>query len=164
MDKNERIELKKAELMESYKGLQPEQLKVATDLISQAAFMAVELEDLSELISKEGMTEEYTNGRNQSGRKINSNAKMYSTLIGKYNAIVSKLLKIVPAPARKPKGKIAIEIMAEREQAERRERYNRQLRREKEIGEAFAKAYEGKPQTTEAYRTFRAEWERQHAE
>ena len=75
MDKNKRIELKRVELMESFENLQPEQLKVATDLISQAAFMAVELEDLAELISKEGMTEIYTNGATQSGRKISSNAK-----------------------------------------------------------------------------------------
>ena len=96
MDKNKRIELKRVELMESFENLQPEQLKVATDLISQAAFMAVELEDLAELISKEGMTEIYTNGATQSGRKISSNAKMYSALIGKYNSIVTRLLKIVP--------------------------------------------------------------------
>lgn len=164
MTKDERIELKRAELMQSFETLQPEQLKVAKDLISQAAFMAVELEDLAEIISSEGMTEEYTNGANQSGRKISSNAKMYSALIGKYNAIVSKLLKIVPAPEKKPKVKTVDEIAAEREAAERRERYDRQQRRNKEIGEAFAKAYKGKPQTPEAYRAFKAEWERQHAE
>ena len=96
MDNNERIELKRAELMESFEGMPPEKLKVASDLIGQAAFLAVSLEDLAEVISKEGMTEQYTNGKNQSGRKISSNAKMYSALIGKYNTIVNKLLKIVP--------------------------------------------------------------------
>lgn len=164
MDKNERIELKKAELMESYKGLQPEQLKVATDLISQAAFMAVELEDLAELISNEGMTEEYTNGRNQSGRKVSSNAKMYSALIGKYNAIVSRLLKIVPAPEKKPREKTADKIVAEREASERRERYERQQQRQRAMDADFMATYKGKTATAEAYREFKAEWERQHAE
>ncbi len=96
MDKNERIELKRAELMQSFETLPAEQLKVAQDLIAQAGFMAVELEDLAEIISKEGMTEVYTNGANQSGRKISSNAKMYGVLIGKYNSIIAKLLAIVP--------------------------------------------------------------------
>lgn len=96
MDKNERIELKRAELMKSFETLPAEQLKVAQDLIAQAGFMAVELEDLAEIISKEGMTEQYTNGANQSGRKISSNAKMYGVLIGKYNSVVAKLLAIVP--------------------------------------------------------------------
>ena len=96
MDNNERIELKRAELMKSFETMPPEQLKVATDLIEQAAFLAVSLEDLAEIISQEGMTETYTNGANQSGRKISSNAKMYSALIGKYSTIITKLLKIVP--------------------------------------------------------------------
>lgn len=96
MDKNERIELKRTELMESFERLPAEKLKVAEDLIGQAAFMSVELEDLAEVISKEGMVETYTNGANQSGRKVSSNAKMYSTLIGKYNSIVAQLMKHVP--------------------------------------------------------------------
>lgn len=96
MDKNERIELKRTELMQSFETLPAEKLKVAEDLIGQAAFMAVELEDLAEIISEEGMVEEYQNGKSQRGRKISSNAKMYSALIGKYNAIITRLLKIVP--------------------------------------------------------------------
>lgn len=164
MDKNERIELKRAELMQSFETLQPEQLKVAKDLISQAAFMAVELEDLAEIISSEGMTEEYTNGANQSGRKVSSNAKMYGVLIGKYNSIVSKLLGIVPPPEPKPKEKTTIEIAAEREAAERRGRYDRQQQRTRAMDEAFMAAYRGKTATAEEYREFKAEWERQHAE
>ena len=96
MGNDERIEAKRAELMEYFKYLPEEKLHVASDLISQAAFLAVALEDLAEVISEEGMTEEYVNGRDQSGRKISSNAKMYSSLIGKYNTIVTRLLKIVP--------------------------------------------------------------------
>ena len=96
MDKHERIEKKKAELFQTFEEMPEEQLKVARDLIGQAAYLSIELEDLAEIISKEGMTEEYSNGENQSGRKISSNAKMYNSLIGKYNTIVNSLLKIVP--------------------------------------------------------------------
>ena len=163
MDKNERIELKRAELMGSFERLPADKLKVAEDLIGQAAFMAVELEDLAEIISKEGMTEIYTNGANQSGRKVSSNAKMYSTLIGKYNSIVAQLMKHVPAPEKKPKEKSAIEIAAEREKTERQERYDRQQQRTRAIDEAFMEAYKGKTATAESYRECKAEWERQHA-
>lgn len=162
MNKDERIELKRVELMSSFETLQPEQLKVAMDLISQAAFMAVELEDLAETISHEGMTEIYTNGANQSGRKISSNAKMYSTLIGKYNAIVSRLLKVVPPPAAKPKEKTAADIASEREAAERQDQYRIQLERDRAITDAFCKAYKGKPQTVAAYREFKYKWEQEH--
>lgn len=96
MDKIERVKLKRTELMKSFETLPEEQLKVAADLIGQAAFMAVELEDLAEIISKEGMVETYQNGANQTGRKLSSNSKAYSSLVGKYNTIVSRLLKLVP--------------------------------------------------------------------
>lgn len=163
MDKNERIELKRAELMKSFERLPAEQLKVATDLISQAAFIAVELEDLAEIISKEGLVEEYQNGQNQRGRKISSNAQMYATLLEKFKSISFGLLKIVPAPAEKPKEKSAIEKAAEeaeRAEAERRDLvYKRQQQRDADF---FAALKDGTA-TTNTYKEFCAEWERQHA-
>lgn len=100
MDKVERINAKKTELMETFRDLSDDQLKVAADLISQAAFMAVTLEDLADSITENGTVEEYTNGANQSGRKISSDAKLYSSLIAKYTQIVSKLLPMVPGRTR----------------------------------------------------------------
>lgn len=164
MTKDERIESKRAELMKSFERLPAEKLKVAKDLISQAAFMSVELEELAELISKEGMVETYSNGAHQSGRKVSSNAKMYGVMISKYNSIVAQLMKHVPAPEPKPKEKTSIEIAAEREAAERRERYDRQQQRTRAMDEAFMAAYKGKTATAAEYREFKQEWERQHAE
>ena len=120
IDKEKRIEQKKAELMETFEELPEEKLKVARDLIAQAAFLAVSLEDLSSIIGKEGMTEEYRNGKNQSGRKISSNAKMYSSLIGKYNTIVGSLLKIVPPPPKPPESMSEWEIRRIEEEEHRR--------------------------------------------
>lgn len=170
MDKNERIELKRAELMRSFERLPADKLKVSEDLIGQAAFMSVELEDLAEIISKEGMTEIYTNGANQSGRKVSSNAKMYSTLIGKYNSIIAQLMKHVPAPEKKSKEKTADEIAAEREAAERQERYERNQQRQRARDEAFDEALrKGKvkhavgSEMRDVYRAFCEEWDRQHS-
>lgn len=121
MEKNERVEAKRTELMKSFETLPPEQLKVAQDLISQAAFMAVELEDLAEVIAAEGMTEIYTNGKNQSGRKISSNAKMYSALIGKYNSIVSRLIKLVPVKDERVQMPSPFEIAQAKKDADEKE-------------------------------------------
>ena len=96
MKEDERITTKKTELLQIFETLPECKLKVAADLINQAAFVAVTLEDLAEAIQAEGVTEEYTNGSNQAGRKISSNAKMYATLIGKYTSITTKLLALVP--------------------------------------------------------------------
>ena len=163
MDKNERIEFKRAELIKSFESLPAEQLKVATDLISQAAFIAVELEDLAEIISKEGMTEEYQNGANQRGRKISSNAQIYTTLIEKYKSISFGLLKIVPVPAEKPKEKSTVKIAAE--EAARAEAESRNLiyERQRQRDHDFMKAIHDGTATNDSYKEFCADWERQHA-
>lgn len=119
MDNTERIEAKKVELLNTFATLPEEKLKVAADLIAQAAFLAVTLEDLAEIIGKEGMTEDYQNGANQSGRKISSNAKMYASLIGKYNTIVTKLLTIVPAAEKPQKALSEFEVRKLHEEQQR---------------------------------------------
>ena len=96
MEKAERIEAKRAELTALLSGMSENKKKIAADLIKQAAFLGVTLEDLNENINKNGTVEEYTNGANQSGRKVSSDAKLYSNLIAKYSSIITKLLKIVP--------------------------------------------------------------------
>lgn len=164
MNKDERTKTKVAELMQIYDALPEEKLKVAADLIEQAAFMAITLEDLAEIISKEGVTEQYTNGANQSGRKISSNAKMYSALIGKYASITTKLLQLVPSPAPKQKGKNEHLLYAEREAAERQKQIRKEQERDMAITDAFCKAYKGKPQTVDVYRDFKEKWIKEHAE
>ena len=123
----ERIEAKKAELLKTFEALPEEKLKVARDLIGQAAFLAVTLEDLAEVIGQEGMVEKYVNGQHQHGRKISSNAKVYSSLINKYNTIITGLLKLVPENKQRAKDVEA-------------ERYAREEAHRKEVREASERA------------------------
>lgn len=96
MNKQDRITEKRDELLAVFEDLSDNQKKVASDLINQASFLSVTLEDLNDSINENGTVEEYTNGVNQSGRKVSSDAKLYSTLIAKYTAIITKLLKLIP--------------------------------------------------------------------
>lgn len=155
MNKEERKEAKVSELMQIYEELPEEKLKVASDLISQAAFMAIELEDLAEIISKEGMTEEYTNGANQSGRKISSNAKMYSSLIGKYASITTKLLQLVPIKNKKVKPE-PFKALAK----EQTDYSSEEWKREQEYQSAVSGALIRDPSID--LTEFRKEWERQN--
>ena len=164
MTKEERITQERERLTEIFKDLDANQLQTAAGLISSAAFLRVTLEDLEAEINNEGCTEAYVNGRDQSGVKASAACQVYASFNTKYQSTIQKLLKITPPAPRKPKEKSAIELAVERSEAERRERYERNQRRDKEIGEAFAKAYKGKPQSVEAYREFKEEWERQHAD
>ena len=121
MDNNERIKAKRKELLEIFQDLNENELKIAAGLIDQAAFLSVTLEDLAEDISENGTIEEYTNGANQSGRKISSNAKLYSSLIAKYTAITTKLLKIAPKVKEKSAAEIYLEERARKEEARKEE-------------------------------------------
>lgn len=156
MSKEERIKAKQAELMAILAGANESKIKIAEDLIKQAAFMSVTLEDLAEIISSEGVVETYTNGQNQHGRKVSSNAKMYATLIGKYDAIVSKLLNLLPksnVPARPEP--ILTEIKKSKVSDEK---MNRQIARDAD----FFKALQSGEIQQSDYRNFCEEWERQH--
>ena len=156
MTKEERIENKRAELMEIYADLSENKLKVAAGLIDQAAFLGVTLEDLAESITRNGTIEEYTNGKNQSGRKISSDAKLYNSLIAKYTAITTKLLQIVPAkkkekqPRYVPKEPAPVDLAAERKRE-----------REREKNEAFLEAVKKGECKQAEYREFCIAWEKE---
>lgn len=156
MSIEERTTAKQAEILATLAGADEHKIKMASDLIKQAAFMAVTLEDLADVISAEGVTEEYTNGANQSGRKISSNAKMYSSLIGKYDAVISKLLKLVPEEKTTARPMpLVSEINTPKKDTEIIER-----QRAKEAA-FFDALKEGSVQQSDYYE-FCNEWERQH--
>ena len=155
MSKEERISAKQAELMETLSDADAGKMKIVSDLVRQAAFMSVTLEDLAEVISEEGVTEEYFNGQTQSGRKISSNAKMYASLISKYDTIISNLLKLVPAS----KEKKQTQPMSPRASSSSSELIERQKAKEAAFFEALR---EGTVLQSD-YHDFCKEWERQHA-
>ena len=117
-DINARVEAKRDELLEVFADLPENQLKVAGDLIGQAAFMAVTLEDLAQIIATAGPTEEYRHGGGQTGTKVSSAAKLYGAVVGKYTTIINRLLKLTPKQTRN--------IEAEREAQRSREREQRE--------------------------------------
>lgn len=157
MSIEERIKAKQAEIMATLDGAEEGKIKIASDLIGQAAFIAVTLEDLAEVIAAEGVTEEYTNGQNQHGRKVSSNAKMYASLISKYDTIVTKLLKLVPKQnSTALPALITPDIRVSKSAMEKNER-----QRAKEAD--FFKALKDGDVQQSDYHEFCDEWERQHA-
>ena len=70
-------------------------------LIQNCSFMRVTLEDLQEIIRKEGPVETYCNGQNQYGRKQSAALQSYNTMIKNYAAIVKNLIGLLP-PAERP--------------------------------------------------------------
>ena len=102
MTKEERITAERDRLNALFADLDENQQQTAAGLISSAAFLRVTLEDLEAEINAAGCTEEYINGRDQSGVKVSAACQAYAQLNTKYQSTMQKLLKIVP-PAPKPK-------------------------------------------------------------
>ena len=58
--------------------------------------MAITLDDLEREISKEGVTEPYQNGANQSGIKKSAKAEVYNTTMKSYTAVIKQLNDMLP--------------------------------------------------------------------
>ena len=94
--KEKKIRKETKRLKEIFKDLEPNKLKAVDTLITRAAFMTVNLQELEE----NGWTEVYTNGRNQEGVKKSAACEAYNSLTKNLTTIMKQLLDLVP-PAQK---------------------------------------------------------------
>jgi len=76
-------------------------LQTVESLIRNAAFMAVSLEELQEIINEEGYTVEYQNGANQSGTKQSDAVKTHIAMTKNHAAIIKQLCELVPPEKKK---------------------------------------------------------------
>ena len=65
-------------------------------LIGNAAFMAVTLQELQEVINEQGVVEKYQNGANQHGMKKSSTVEVYNAMIKNYSGIMKQLTDLLP--------------------------------------------------------------------
>lgn len=159
MTKTERIRAERDRLLILFQDLDENQLATAAGLIDAAAFLRVSLEDLADEINRAGFIDYYENGQNQSGEKISAAVQAYAQLNGKYQSIMSKLLKIVPPAPKKPKQQSAEEIAILAEEERRDRVYKRQRQRDA----AFLAACNDGTATGDTYNEFCAAWENDHA-
>lgn len=87
-------ELKK--LKKIFKNIPKDKKNLVEKLIESAAFMSVELKDLEEYISLNGVSETYQNGRDQYGTKLSTEASAYNTMIKNYTSIIKQLIELLP--------------------------------------------------------------------
>lgn len=71
--------------------------KITEGLITDAAFMAEQLEELREHIKEHGWAEEYQNGENQRGRKTTVEADNYLKMQKLYASTIKQLTDQLPA-------------------------------------------------------------------
>lgn len=93
---DERRSNEEAKLWMALDELSENRKKIVEKTVLDAAFKAVQLEDLHAVIQKEGVIEEYQNGKEQTGRKVSSNVQVYNSLDKSYQSQVKMLLDHLP--------------------------------------------------------------------
>lgn len=94
--KEDYIRAEKKRLAKIFDRLPQNAASAAEKLIDNAAFMAVSLQELQEIINEKGYVEEYQNGANQSGIKKSSECDIYNTMIKNFNATMKQLFDLLP--------------------------------------------------------------------
>jgi hypothetical protein len=93
---NERRSIEEKKLWKALDELSENKKKVVEKTVIDAAWKAVQLEDLHSVIQEEGVIEEYQNGANQTGRKVSSNIQVYNSLDKSYQSQIKILLDALP--------------------------------------------------------------------
>ncbi len=101
LTKDQKIKREINRLKRVFRDLDKNKLQTVESLIRNAAFMAVSLEELQEIINEEGYTVEYQNGANQSGTKQSDAVKTHIAMTKNHAAIIKQLCELVPPEKKK---------------------------------------------------------------
>jgi ribosomal protein RSM22 (predicted rRNA methylase) len=93
-DKRTKKELRK--LNRIFKDIPKDKKSLVEKLVSNAAFMAILLDDLQEDIEQNGYKDEYKNGENQYGYKRAVAADLYQVTIKNYTNVIKQLNDLLP--------------------------------------------------------------------
>jgi hypothetical protein len=71
-----------------------EQDDLASELISTAAFLKVEIEETEAIIRRDGVVEVYKNGDNQWGQKKSSAVEVHDKFIKNYQSVIKQIAEL----------------------------------------------------------------------
>jgi hypothetical protein len=97
-EKLKRIKQEIGRLNKLFKDMDLKTRKAVHSLIENAAFMAISLEDLQAEINREGYTEKYQNGENQSGIKKSSKVEVYNAMVKNHMGVMKQLTDLLSKP------------------------------------------------------------------
>lgn len=130
--KEERISKELERISQPFLEVDANQKIIVAPLLQNSAFMKVTLEDLQEIINREGVTETYQNGANQRGVKQSATLQSYNSLIKNYASVTKTLSQLLPPAVQEDalqsffeditRERTEEELEAERKQEEERQR------------------------------------------
>ena len=100
IDRKKRIKNEFDRIFIFYQDSDENERAILLPLIQNAAFMRITLEDLQELIQRDGAVEFYQNGANQSGMKQSAALQSYNAMIKNYSSVVKSLCSYLPIERR----------------------------------------------------------------
>lgn len=123
--KSTRIKEELTRLQAKFEFVDGNQREIVAQLLQNAAFMAVTLQDLQEIINTQGATDEYRNGATQYGTKASATLQAYNSTVKNYTNVIAKLAQLVPPEQKEYKEPEKTPEEIEAEEAEREERDRR---------------------------------------
>ena len=96
LTKEEKIKKEIRKLNTIFKNISKDNIKITENLIVNAAFMAVSLEELMSIINEKGYVEMYKNGKEQHGIKKSSEIEIYNTMVKNYTSTITSLINLLP--------------------------------------------------------------------
>lgn len=96
MSKDKRIKAEISKLNRIFKNISADKKKLCQNLIKNAAFMAVTLEDLQEIISDEGPVNTFTNGNGFKTLQEHPAQRSYTAMVAKYSSVIKQLQDLLP--------------------------------------------------------------------
>jgi hypothetical protein len=96
MTKDERISIEIAKLKKLFENIDENKKDLVLDVISNASFIIITLQDLQKDINEQGVVIEYQNGANQWGQKQSPQIEVYNKLMANYLKIMKQLVELIP--------------------------------------------------------------------
>lgn len=140
LSKEKRIEEELKRISVFYEEIAENKKAMIAPLLQNAAFMKITLEDLQEIINREGVTEVYQNGANQKGIKQSATLQSYNSVIKNYASVLKALSNYLPYKSHiKSAAEIAAEMAAKRKAAFEEE-YGDEEERQRQLRESIDRA------------------------
>ena len=100
LDRVKRIKKEEARIKKLFGKIDEDRKKLVLTTIADVAFMTVTMQDLREVINREGTTAIYKNGENQYGTKQSPESQTYLQLSQKLTQAMKILVDCMPKPQR----------------------------------------------------------------
>ncbi|WP_139159859.1 hypothetical protein [Acidaminobacter hydrogenoformans] len=91
-----KVSAEKRRLKSLFKDVSSEKLKLVDSLLDNAAWMIVKLQELRDIVDREGLIDEYQNGANQWGKKRSAAADLYNSILKNFMTLMRQLTDLVP--------------------------------------------------------------------